>query len=94
MLGLQLFPVDGAKEGVGDDLLEAAINEQNQVITPPPVEKSITMHIMKSWVTYRSASHPRRSIGFLFKNPLRMEAALTESDRGIRIVFSRMTWNR
>ena len=34
---------------------------------------------------------PNRSAGFLLRNPFRMEAALTLSDRGIRIVFSRIT---
>ena len=34
---------------------------------------------------------PRRSAGFLFKKPFRMEAAFTLSDRGILIVFSRIT---
>ena len=34
---------------------------------------------------------PNRSAGFLLRKPFRMEAALTLSDRGIRIVFSRIT---
>lgn len=38
-----------------------------------------------------SGWHPRRSTGFLLRKPFRMEAALTDSDRGIRIGLSRMT---
>ena len=38
-----------------------------------------------------SRLQPSRSAGFLFRNPLRMEAAFTLSERGMRIVFSRMT---
>ena len=34
---------------------------------------------------------PRRSAGFLLRKPFRMEAAFTESDRGILMVFSRIT---
>ena len=34
---------------------------------------------------------PSLSLGFLFKNPLRHDEALTESDRGILIGFSRIT---
>jgi len=34
---------------------------------------------------------PNRSAGFLFKNPLSTEAAFTDNERGIRIVFSRIT---
>ena len=35
--------------------------------------------------------HPNRSVGFLFKNPFKMPAAFTLKERGIRIVFSKIT---
>ena len=38
-----------------------------------------------------SLLQPSLSAGFLFRKPLRMEAALTDKDRGILIVFSKMT---
>ena len=38
-----------------------------------------------------SLLHPRRSAGFLLRNPLRMEAALTLNDLGMRMVFSKIT---
>ena len=38
-----------------------------------------------------SLRQPKRSAGFLFKNPLSTEDALTDSDLGIRIVFSKIT---
>ena len=38
-----------------------------------------------------SLLHPRRSAGFLLRNPFRILAAFTDRDRGIRIVFSRIT---
>ena len=41
-----------------------------------------------------SLLHPRRSAGFLLRNPLRMEAALTLNDLGMRMVFSKITWNK
>ena len=41
-----------------------------------------------------SRLQPNLSTGFLFKKPLRMEAALTLRDRGIRMVFSRITGKR
>lgn len=41
-----------------------------------------------------SRLQPKRSTGFLFKNPFKTEAAFTESDLGIRIVFSSITKNQ
>lgn len=38
-----------------------------------------------------SLLQPRRSAGFLFKKPFKTDEALTERDRGMRIVFSKMT---
>ena len=38
-----------------------------------------------------SELQPNLSTGFLFKKPLRMEAALTLKERGIRMVFSKIT---
>ena len=38
-----------------------------------------------------SRLQPSRSTGFLFRKPLRMEAAFTLSERGMRMVFSRIT---
>jgi hypothetical protein len=53
------------------------------------------MVLKKGWVmiSMKPASllQPSRSAGFLFRNPFRMVAAFTDSDRGIRIVFSRIT---
>ena len=41
-----------------------------------------------------SLLHPSRSVGTLFKNPFKIPAALTLSDRGIRMVFSKITEKR
>lgn len=38
-----------------------------------------------------SELHPSRSAGFLLRNPFKTEAAFTDSDLGILIVFSRIT---
>ena len=38
-----------------------------------------------------SELQPNLSTGFLFKKPLRMEAAFTLKERGIRMVFSKIT---
>ncbi len=38
-----------------------------------------------------SFRQPKRSAGFLFRNPFKTEEALTDNDLGMRIVFSRMT---
>lgn len=38
-----------------------------------------------------SGWQPRRSTGFLLRKPFRIEAALTDSDRGIGICLSKMT---
>ena len=38
-----------------------------------------------------SLLQPKRSAGFLFKKPLSTEDALTDSDLGMRIVFSKIT---
>ena len=38
-----------------------------------------------------SLLHPSLSAGFLFKKPFRIEAALTDKDLGILMVFSKMT---
>ena len=53
------------------------------------------MVLKKAWcmISVKPASllHPNRSAGFLLRNPFRMDAAFTLKERGIRIVFSRMT---
>ena len=46
----------------------------------------ISMNPLSLW-------HPSLSVGTLFKNPFKMPAALTLSDRGIRMVFSKITEN-
>ena len=38
-----------------------------------------------------SELHPNLSTGFLFRKPLRIEAARTLKERGIRMVFSKIT---
>lgn len=38
-----------------------------------------------------SLQQPSRSSGFLFRKPFRTEAAFTDRERGIRIVFSKIT---
>ncbi len=56
---------------------------------------SHSMVLKKAWcmISVKPASllHPNRSAGFLLRNPFRMDAAFTLKERGIRIVFSRMT---
>jgi hypothetical protein len=56
---------------------------------------SHSMDLKKGWVMISmnpvSLWQPRRSAGFLLRKPFRMEAAFTLKDRGMRIVFSRMT---
>lgn len=56
---------------------------------------SHSMVLKNGWVMISmnpvSLWQPSLSVGTLFKNPLRMEAALTLSDLGMRMVFSRMT---
>jgi hypothetical protein len=38
-----------------------------------------------------SRLHPKRSAGFLLRKPLSIEAAFTLSERGMRMVFSKIT---
>ena len=38
-----------------------------------------------------SRRQPKRSAGFLFRNPFKTDEAFTDSDLGMRIVFSRIT---
>ena len=52
--------------------------------------------LLKNWcvmisVNPASELHPNLSTGFLFKKPLRMEAARTLKERGMRMVFSKIT---
>lgn len=45
----------------------------------------------KSCTPWSFWQQPKRSLAFLFKNPLSMDAAFTDSDLGIRMVRSRIT---
>lgn len=51
--------------------------------------------LKKAWLTMSkkpdSRWHPSLSPGFLFRNPFNTDAAFTDKDLGIRIVFSKMT---
>lgn len=54
------------------------------------------MLLKKGWLTMSRkpfSPQPSRSAGFLLRKPFNTDAAFTDSDLGIRIVFSRITWN-
>lgn len=56
---------------------------------------SQSMLLKKGWMAISgkpdSLLHPNLSLGFLFRKPLSTDAAFTESDLGILIVFSNIT---
>lgn len=60
--------------------------------------ESQSIDLKNGWLTMSmnafSRAHPNRSTGFLSRNAFRTVAAFTLNDRGIRMVFSKITWNK
>ena len=68
---------------------------ERSFFSPEILTASHSMDLKNGWVMISmkpvSLWQPKRSAGFLLRKPFRMEAAFTLKERGILIVFSRMT---